>query len=178
MVSMTNHSHGKSNGDGRSRVRAWGRPKQASPDARTCAARLVEVAPLVVRFIRGQMRRQMPGLTMAQFRAMSYLYRRPGCSLRALAAHLGVTPPTCSALVARLVVRGVVTRAPNPASRREVALHLTPGGRAQFEAATEAARRRTARVLAELPSTTVRRLTQDLHELWAAFAAAEGDSER
>jgi DNA-binding MarR family transcriptional regulator len=178
MVSITNHSRSKSNGDGSPRARSLGRPKRASPDARTCAARLVEVAPLVVRFIRAQMRAQMPGLTMAQFRAMSYLYRRPGCSLRALAGHLGVTPPTGSALVERLVARGVATRTPNAANRREVALQLTAAGRAQYEAATEAARRRTTRVLAAVPDPVVRRLTQDLLELGAAFAAAEVAPER
>jgi DNA-binding MarR family transcriptional regulator len=146
----------------------------SSVTAGACAARLVEVAPLVVRFIRVQMRRQMPGLTMAQFRTMAFLYRRSGCSLRALAVHLGITPPTCSALVDRLVRRGVVSRTPSRASRREVALRLTRRGRAQFETAKEGARRQTAGVLAPLPDASLRRIVRGLDALAAAFAETEG----
>jgi DNA-binding MarR family transcriptional regulator len=131
------------------------------------------VAPLVVRFIRAQTRRQMPGLTMAQFRTMAFLYRRSGCSLRTLAVHLGVTPPTCSALVDRLVRRGVVSRTPSQSSRREIALRLTRRGRTRFEVAKEAARRQTAGVLAALPDAALRRLMHSLDALAAAFTETE-----
>lgn len=154
-------------------------PKRPSPvTAGACAARLVDVAPSVVRFIRAQMRRRMPDLTMVQFRTMAFLYRRSGCSLRALAVHLGVTPPTCSALVDRLVHRGVVSRTPSEASRREIALRLTRRGRAQFEIAKEAARRRTAGVLAVLPDAALRRLTHSLDDLAAAFTETEAGLDR
>jgi len=146
--------------------------------AGACAARLVEAAPLAMRFIRAQMRRQMPGLTIAQFRAMSFLYRGSGCTLRALADHLGVTPPTCSALVARLVSRGVVTRTPNLANRREVVLRLTRAGRTQFESAKDAARRKTASVLAVLPEPALRRLAHDLDALATAFTETEVSLDR
>jgi DNA-binding MarR family transcriptional regulator len=143
-----------------------------------CAARLVDVAPLVVRFIRVQMRRRMPGLTMAQFRTMAFLYRRSGCSLRALAVHLGVTAPTCSVLVDRLVRRGVVSRSQSQTSRREVALRLTQRGRTQFEAAKEAARWQTARVLTAVPDAALRRLNRDLDALATAFTEAEMNLDR
>ena len=115
---------------------------------------------------------------MVQFRTMAFLYRRSGCSLRALAVHLGVTPPTCSALVDRLVHRGVVSRTPSEASRREIALRLTRRGRAQFEIAKEAARRRTAGVLAVLPDAALRRLTHSLDDLAAAFTETEAGLDR
>jgi DNA-binding MarR family transcriptional regulator len=149
-----------------------------SGTAGDCAARLVEVAPLAMRFIRAQMREQMPGLTIAQFRAMSFLYRQHGCTQHQLADHLGVTPPTCSALVGRLVDRGVATRTTNPANRREVALRLTPAGSAQFEAAKEAARRQTAGVLARLPDTALKRLAQGLDALAAVFGHSEVNGAR
>jgi DNA-binding MarR family transcriptional regulator len=152
--------------------------RPSSVTAGACAARLVDVAPLVVRFIRGQMRRQLPGLTMAQFRTMAFLYRRSGCSLRALAIHLGVTPPTCSVLVDRLVRRGAVSRTPSRASRREIALRLTRRGRARFEVAKEAARRQTAGVLAVLPDAALRRLTHNLDALAAVFAETEASLDR
>ena len=120
----------------------------------------------------------MPGLTMAQFRTMAFLYRRSGCSLRTLAVHLGVTPPTCSVLVDRLVRRGVVSRSQSRTSRREVALRLTQRGRAQFETAKEAARRQTAGVLAVVPDAALRRLTGDLNALASAFDDAEMNLDR
>jgi len=150
----------------------------ASAAAGVCAARLVEVAPLAMRFIRAQMRRQMPGLTIAQFRAMSFLYRGRGSTLHALADHLGVTPPTCSGLVDRLVSRGIVTRNPNLANRREVVLRLTRAGHTQFETAKDAARRKTASVLAALPEPTLRRLAHDLDALAAAFTETEVSLDR
>jgi len=152
--------------------------RPSSITAGSCAARLVDVAPLVVRFIRAQMRRQMPGLTIAQFRTMSFLYRRSGCSLRALAVHLGVTPPTCSVLVDRLVRRGVVSRTPSRTSRREIVLRLTRRGRTQFEVAKEAARRQTAGVLAVLPEQAMRRMTHSLAALAAVFAETEVSGKR
>ncbi len=120
----------------------------------------------------------MPGLTIAQFRTMSFLYRRSGCSLRALAVHLGVTPPTCSVLVDRLVRRGVVSRTPSRASRREIALRLTRRGRTQFEVAKEAARRQTAGVLAGLRDPALRRLTHSLDALAVVFADTEVSRDR
>jgi DNA-binding MarR family transcriptional regulator len=124
------------------------------------------------------MRRQMPGLTMAQFRTMAFLYRQSGCSLRALAVHLGVTPPTSSTLVDRLVRRGVVSRTPSQVSRREVALRLTRRGRTQFEAAKGAARRQTAIVLGTLPDVSLRRLVRDLDALAAVFTGTEVSLDR
>ncbi|HXX37064.1 MAG TPA: MarR family transcriptional regulator [bacterium] len=159
-------------------MRAVAPPRHPSAAAHVCAARWVELAPLAARFIRAQMLERMPGLTIAQFRAMSFVYRLRGCSLRSLSEHLGVTPPTCSALVARLVARGVVTRTPNLANRREVVLRLTPAGKAQFEAAKDAARKRTAQVLAPLPDEVLRRLAQDLGELATAFTITEANPER
>jgi DNA-binding MarR family transcriptional regulator len=119
------------------------------------------------------MRGHLPGLTMAQFRTMAFLHRESGTPLRALARHLGVTPPTCSALVDRLVGRGVVSRTPSPSSRREVSLRLTRRGRAEFEAAKEAATRQMAGVLAALPEPLVRRLDRDLRALAGALSSAQ-----
>jgi DNA-binding MarR family transcriptional regulator len=153
--------------------RSAGKPllrDDAATAAEQCAARLVDVAPLTVRFIRAQMRRQMPELTMSQFRAMAFLYRRRGCALREVAAHLGVTPATCSSLVGRLVERGLATRRPNMANRRQVILALTRGGVAQVEAARDAARRHTARMLAALPERTLRGLARSLDALADVFS--------
>jgi DNA-binding MarR family transcriptional regulator len=135
-----------------------------------CAARLVEIAPLAVRFMRAQMRKRLPTLTMAQFRALAFLYRRRDCSVSVLADHLGVTLPTASALVARLVRRGLATRTTNMMNRRQAMLRLTHGGLARFEVAKSAARRQTARRLAGLSPLRLRALRDSLDALAGAFA--------
>jgi DNA-binding MarR family transcriptional regulator len=47
-----------------------------------------------------------------------------------LAEHLGVTPPTSSASVERLVKLGLVTRAPDPEERRRAVLKISREGAA------------------------------------------------
>jgi len=140
-----------------------------------CASRLVEVAPLVFRFIRAEMRTQMPGLTMPQFRSLAFIYRRGGCSLSEVAEHLGVTLPTASSLVDRLVRSGLVTRDPSARSRRQVALQLTREGVARFERAKDAARRRTEQRLSALPERALQALRLGLEILAAAFSEKGGE---
>ncbi|QIA27521.1 MarR family transcriptional regulator [Thermaerobacter sp. PB12/4term] len=110
-----------------------------------CARLVTEMVPRVMRLIRAEMRRHQPGrLSVPQFRTLVFLDRHPGASLSAVAEHLGVSRPTASALVGRLVQRGLVTREVDPAERRRVVLRLTPAGRENLEVA----RRRTQASLA------------------------------
>ena len=73
-----------------------------------CARQVVETTPLVMRFIRLQVRKSGAFTSMPQFRALNFLYRHPGASLSSLADHLGVTLPTASVIVDRLVHRGLL----------------------------------------------------------------------
>lgn len=59
-----------------------------------------------------------PDLTMQQVRVLRQVVRQPGLSVHALAEHLGVSAPTASGLVDRLVDKGVVLRADDPADKR------------------------------------------------------------
>ncbi len=140
-----------------------------------CAALLVEVAPLIHRFLRAEMRTRMPGLTIPQFRSLAFLYRRGGCSLSELAEHLGVMPPTASSLVDRLVRSGLATRDLNESSRRQVVLQLTREGIARFEVAKAAARQQTEHALASLPEGTLRALCSSLGVLADVFSQKGGE---
>lgn len=133
--------------------------------AAACAARLVDVAPLVVRRVRGRMRREMPGLTMPQFRALVFIDVHRGCTLRALADHLGITPATSSALVDRLVRRGWVSRVVDAANRRQVRLGLTSRGSARLGAARAAARREIAQAIAGAPDAVLAAVRGGLEHL-------------
>jgi DNA-binding MarR family transcriptional regulator len=146
--------------------------RDALPDAavQACAARLVEMVPPTMRFLRAQMQERTPGMSMAQFRALVFLYRRKGVSLTELAEHLGVTLPTASAIVERMVRRGLVARAVDETSRRRLSLRLTARGAARHEAAREHARRRTAVVLASLTPAKIAALRRGLDVLAETLA--------
>jgi DNA-binding MarR family transcriptional regulator len=135
-----------------------------------CAAWLVEVAPSVVRVLRMRMRAAMPPLTMSQFRALMFLDGHRGCTVTALATHLGTTLPTASVLVDRLVRRGWVVRTTPTANRRETRLSLTRRGTAIVEAARDTARRQVAQILRRLPRDTRAALRRGLVALHEAFA--------
>ncbi|HXH13666.1 MAG TPA: MarR family transcriptional regulator [Alphaproteobacteria bacterium] len=117
----------------------------------SCARDIMETIPVVMRFIRGEMRRQRTrSLSVPQFRALVFLSRHPGASLSSVADYLGVTRPTTSVLVERLVRRGLVTRTAHPEERRRIVLALTPTGAHELQRARDVARNRIAAVLAGL----------------------------
>ncbi|HEY7940522.1 MAG TPA: MarR family transcriptional regulator [Candidatus Limnocylindrales bacterium] len=95
------------------------------------ADRVLESVPRVMRRIRRAMRADVagqPGTTVPQLRALVYVRRHPGCSLSAMAEHLGMTPPACSGLAERLVRAGWLERTVDPQERRRVQLRLTAEG--------------------------------------------------
>lgn len=118
-----------------------------------CSAQLIEVTPLIMRRIRREMRRRtMPGLTVPQFRTLNYLQGHPRSSLSDVAAHLGLTLPSASKLVQKLVAQKAVLRRV-ATDRRRVCLSLTQQG----ITALAMARLETRQQLAESLST----LTQE-----------------
>lgn len=143
-------------------------PSVAADDPVSCeglAQALLDLIPAVMRFIRGEMRAHAgQRLSVAQFRALAYLARTPGASLAQVAEHLAVTSATASALVDRLVKRGLVRRETHPRERRRVVLELTDEGRQLWDSARFHTRRRLQAMLAELSY-------EEQHVLDAALAA-------
>ncbi len=119
-----------------------------TPDV--CARDVMDAVPLVMRFVRGEMRRRALLVSVPQFRALTFVHRHPGASLTDVAAHLGVTPPTASAIVDRLVRRKLLARAADPRERRRIIITLTGVGTRGLAQARSATRRRMARVLARM----------------------------
>jgi DNA-binding MarR family transcriptional regulator len=72
----------------------------------------------------------MEGRPLQQIKTLGYLYRHGPCPVGEIAAMLGVSMPTASQLVDRLVEEGAVERAVNPNDRRQVLLDLAPQARA------------------------------------------------
>lgn len=99
-----------------------------------CAARVMETIPLLMRFIRADMRTHSAEcLSIPQLRSLAFLKRNPGASLSEVAEHLGVTCATASTTIERLVQRNLVQRTDHPQERRRVVLNLTEEGKQLLE---------------------------------------------
>jgi len=68
------------------------------------------------------------GVTLPQLRVLFLLRADPGLTTNALARRLGLTMPTVSGLVDKLVRAGLVERGEHPADRRVIPLRLTNDG--------------------------------------------------
>jgi len=120
-----------------------------APDALACARSVLEVVPSVMDALRGAMRAQVgEPLSVPQFRALGFVARHPGSTVGELAAFLGVTMPTASALVDRLARTGALQQAEDPADRRRQRLQITGSGRALLGGIASGARRELAERLA------------------------------
>jgi len=59
-----------------------------------CAQGVLEVVPVIMRYIRAQMRSHRgAGLSVPQLRTLLFVNRNEGAALGSLAEHLGLTPP-------------------------------------------------------------------------------------
>ncbi|MDR7416095.1 MAG: MarR family transcriptional regulator [Armatimonadota bacterium] len=139
-----------------------------------CAVAIAETVPVVMRFLRCGMRAAAAQVvSIPQFRSLVYLRHHPGASLQALAEHLGVTPPTASALVERLVQRGLVRRTADPRERRRVVLELTPAGARLLERAWRATQARLRQKLASLSPGRLERVREAMKILEEVFRGGD-----
>jgi DNA-binding MarR family transcriptional regulator len=69
------------------------------------------------------------GRPHSQIKAMGHLFNHSPATLSEVADALGVSLPTASELIERLVEEGIVSRDTNPLDRRKVVLALTPKAR-------------------------------------------------
>ncbi len=89
---------------------------------------LLEVIPRTMRMVRTEMRRLAGDeFTVPQYRVLSKLTRGP-CSNGELADWMGVSAPTMSKMIDKLVKRGYVARKMEGSDRRQVVLTCTKKG--------------------------------------------------
>ena len=115
-------------------------------------------------------------LTMSQFKVLFLLYSEGGASMGQLAGSLGVTLPTATGIVDRLVEHGMVQREENPHDRRLVVCRLSGRGSETVERLSQAGRSRFAALLDELSAAELRTVADGLSALRLAArrqAAAE-----
>lgn len=144
-----------------------------APRPLDCADAVLSVMPVVMDAMRSAMRLQVgEQLSVPQFRCLNFIALQPGCSVSAVAALLGVTLPTASAMVDRLVKAGAVALATATADRRRSELQLTASGRAQLQQIRRGARGEFARMLAGCNSDELQALQTGLSVLQRSFRPA------
>lgn len=116
----------------------------------------------------------MPGLTVAQFRTLLHLQRHPGTSLSEVAEFLGLTLPSASKLVDRLVTDKSVSRRV-ARDRRRVQLRLTERGQTALEQARLEARAQLSESLKILSSEELATISAALRVLGSAFTRRSTD---
>lgn len=103
-----------------------------------CASSLQILLPWIRYYLRGLLK-QAPAdtLTLQEIRVLGRISRFPGLSLQGLADELGLNKATASSRVEQLVSAGLLNRATNPRSRREIMLHLSDEGLRKYREAKD-----------------------------------------
>lgn len=119
-------------------------------------------------------------LLFPQLRCLQVLAKSDGPTYAAqLARALLVTPPTMTRTLDALVERGLVERQPEPASRRQIALVITPEGQALVDRYEAVIAAHLHTLIEPLPAVRQERLLLALQDLGALLnddAGAEGDA--
>ncbi|MCI5109237.1 MAG: MarR family transcriptional regulator [Marivita sp.] len=90
------------------------------------------------------------GLTPAQLRVLQIVDERESVTPKALANQMGVSQATVSALVDKLVLRGLVERVPSREDRRQTNVTVTQAGHRRLENAPDALQQRYVRKFLEM----------------------------
>lgn len=145
-------------------------PPDGHADLQACTADILDVVPGVMNALRASMRRHIgEGLSVPQYRCLGYIGRNPAVSVSEVADFLGVTLPTASAMVDRLVKAGYVLTATSTADRRRCELRTTAAGRALVERIRADGRADLAESLAEASPEELAQVRQGLAVLKAYF---------
>lgn len=110
-------------------------------------------------------------LTRAQLKILLLLQRQGAAAVGQLAGDLGVTLPSITATVDRLVHQGLVSREEDPGDRRRVINRLTPEGTTLLERLYEGRRVRLVATLSQLSPDELDTLSRALIRFEQALEA-------
>ncbi len=112
------------------------------------------------------------GVTMSQAKVLYLVQAEPDIRMSDLAARLGVTLPSLSGVVDRLVDQGLLTRRDDPADRRQALVRISDAGISELELFRELNDRQVRNLLARLDPADLDVVERALHVLAAAAAPA------
>ena len=115
-----------------------------------------------------------PDLTLQQMRVLGLIARSEGLTINALGHGLGVSAPTATGLVDRLVEKGLVVRREDAADRRVRHLWLTDAGRSTLADLENHGQRMIDRLVPLLSDEELRVLAAGYRVLVAAVDRAPG----
>lgn len=114
-------------------------------------------------------------LSRAQLRILVLLQQEKAAAVGQLAGALGVTLPSITATVDRLVHAGLVSREDDPNDRRRVINRLTPAGQTLLERLQEGRRARLVAALERLKAGELDALAASLARFEAALRESAGE---
>ncbi len=117
-------------------------------------------------------------LTMPQFKLLLLIASRKGLTVGDLAQRLGVTPPTVTIMLDRLVEHGLVRREDDPVDRRLVIACMTASGLQLLQRLNLHADTEIAECMSDLSPADLHCLLtglEALHRTWAARQAARAN---
>jgi DNA-binding MarR family transcriptional regulator len=110
-------------------------------------------------------------VTLTQYRALVLLGSRGEQNVSTLAAALAIHPSTTTRLCDRLAAKGLITRMPSAASRREITLKIADPGARILRTVTARRRREIRAILDQLSKEQQRRV----REAFDIFGRAAGE---
>ncbi|MDP2953127.1 MAG: MarR family transcriptional regulator [Chloroflexota bacterium] len=116
-------------------------------------------------------------LTMPQLKVLFMLFSEGPSRVGALAAALGVGPPTLTGILDRLVRHGLVSRKEDPADRRVVISQLTDSGRKMTENLHQLGRARWSELLESMSLEELKIVAQALDIMHKAALRWQGSRE-
>ncbi|MEC3860437.1 MarR family transcriptional regulator [Mesobacterium sp. TK19101] len=116
------------------------------------------------------------GLTPAQLRVLQIVAARDDATPKALARQMGVSQATVTALVDKLVARGLVERVPSQTDRRQTYVVATPQGRSRLQDAPDALQQRYVRAFAKLADWEQAQLVASLERVADMLDARDIDA--
>jgi DNA-binding MarR family transcriptional regulator len=117
------------------------------------------------------------GLTISQLRVLKLLREHPA-SCGQVAEHLGITASTATALIERIVRRGLVLRGAHAGDRRVTELRLSDRGRLLLDEIDPSSRGVITASIDDLAPEDRARLAELLDRLAAGVQAREGQAAR
>lgn len=109
------------------------------------------------------------GITALQYTALTVLERHDGLSAAQLARDSFVTAQSMADMVRALETRALIRRERNPASRRELLIHLTTEGRALLTAVADPVQDLESRMIAKLTENQAAEFRQSLITAWQSL---------
>jgi DNA-binding MarR family transcriptional regulator len=114
-------------------------------------------------------------LTMPQFKLLLLVASRKGLRVGGLAQGLGVTPPTVTSMLDRLVEHGLVRRDDDPVDRRLVIASVTAKGLRLLQRLNVRAEDEAAQCMQDLAPDDLRALLRGMEALHLAWEARQAE---